>query len=103
VKEFEVKRDGEKVEVILEGDLTAAIVPELKSALQEILNEGALEVEFDFGRTTIIDSTGIGLLIATYNSLVKKNGTVRIILASEDVFRLLQSMRLEKRLCVTKR
>lgn len=100
---FEVKRDGSKVGVALKGDLTATLVPELKSALQEMLNEGILEIEFDFGNTTIIDSTGIGLLIATYNSLAKKNGSVNIVRASEDIFRLFQVMRLEKRLCVSKR
>jgi anti-sigma B factor antagonist len=103
VSAFAVQRDGNKMSVLMEGDLTAAIAPGLKSTLQEALAGDVLEVEFDFEKTTVIDSTGIGLLIATYNSLSKKNGTVRVVKASEDIFHLLQSMRLEKRLCVGKR
>jgi anti-anti-sigma factor len=103
VSDFELKRDGNKIGVVLEGDLTAGVVPELKSALQGALGEGVLEVEFDLLKSVILDSTGIGLLIATYNSLTKRNGVVRVIVASDDILRLLQSMRLENRLCVSKR
>ena len=102
MNECEIKRNGEKISVALGGDLTASMIPELKTALQEALGEKTGEVEFDFGKTVVIDSTGIGFLIATYNSLMKSNGTVRVVRASDDIFRLLQSMRLEKRLCVSK-
>lgn len=87
----------------LQGDFTAAVVPEIKSALLGLLDEGVMEVEFDFEKTVAIDSTGIGLLIAAYNSLSKKGGTVRAVRVSEDIYRLLQSMRLEKRLSASTR
>lgn len=103
MKEFEMKRDGDRVRLELQGDFTATVVPEAKSALLKAMEEGAMEVEFDFGKTVVIDSTGIGFLIATYNSLSKKGGVVRVVLASEDIYRLLQSMRLEKRLSVSTR
>lgn len=103
MSKLELKRDGQRIGVILEGDFTASVVPELKPSLQKALQEGMMEVEFDFGKITAIDSTGIGFLIATYNSLSKRDGTVRVVQASEDIFLLLQSMRLEKRLCVSKR
>ncbi|MEM5785686.1 MAG: STAS domain-containing protein [Syntrophobacteraceae bacterium] len=104
MNEFELRRDGEKLFVVLDRDLTASVVPGLKSDLRAELEKGVLEVEFDLTNTAILDSTGIGLLIATYNSITKKNGgSVRVVRASDDIFRLLQSMRLETRLLVTKR
>lgn len=103
MNEFELKWDGNKVAAVFEGDLTATIVPDLKTALMEALETGVEEVEFDLSKATVIDSTGIGILIASYNSLVKRNGIVRLILGSDDIFRMLQSMRLEKRLCISKR
>jgi len=104
VNGFELKRDGNRIDVVFEGDLTASVVPELRPALQNALEEGALEVEFDLANTTVIDSTGIGVLIAAYNSFMAKGGAaVRVVRVSDDIFRLLQSMRLEKRLCVSKR
>jgi len=103
VNGFELKCDGNKVTVVFDGDLTASGVPELKAALQKTLEDGVLEVEFDLSKASVIDSTGIGILIASYNSLSKRNGTVRLIVGSDDIFRMFQSMRLEKRLCVSKR
>lgn len=103
MSDFEFRRDGDKLGVVLLGDLTASVVPALKPALVSALEEGGAEVEFDLDKTVVIDSTGIGFLIATYNSLQKKSGTVRIVQASNDIYRLLQSMRLEKRLSVTTR
>jgi anti-anti-sigma factor len=103
VNEFELKWYGNKVAVAFDGDLTASGVPDLKAALQKALEDGALEVEFDLSKASVIDSTGIGILIAAYNSLAKRNGTVRLIIGSDDIFRMFQSMRLEKRLCVSKR
>lgn len=100
---FELKHDGNKLSVVFEGDLTVSVVTALKPALQKSLGDDVGHVEFDLGKTVFIDSTGIGLLIATYNSLAKKNGTVSVVSVSEDIFHLLQSMRIEKRLCVTKR
>jgi len=103
MKAMAVKLEEGKMSLQLEGDLTASVVPELKTTLHEALESGAVAVAFDLEKTTIIDSTGIGLLIATYNSLAKKGGSVQVVKASEDIFRLLQSMRLEKRLCVSTR
>ena len=51
----------------------------------------------------MLDSSGIGLLIAAHNSLARKEGRVRVVNASADVFRLLQSMRLVGRLNVQAR
>lgn len=103
MSEFELKREGDRVRLALQGDFTASAVPEVRTALLKVMQEGATEVEFDFEKTTVIDSTGIGLLIATYNSLAQRNGLVRAVGVSDDIFRLLQSMRLEKRLNVSAR
>lgn len=84
--------------VTLTGDLVAAGVPELKTALQTALAGGADEVVFDLAATTQLDSSGIGLLIATSNSLTRQQGRLRVVNASPDILQLLQSMRLTGRL-----
>jgi anti-anti-sigma factor len=58
---------------------------------------------FDLGKTAMLDSSGIGLLIATCNSLERKKGKMRVLQASSDILRLLQSMRLAGRLNVSGR
>ena len=88
---------------MLGGDLTASNVPELRTGLKTELDQGADEVIFDFGKTVMLDSSGIGLLVATHNSLAPKQGKLQVVSVSDDILRLLHSMRLVNRLNVSGR
>jgi anti-anti-sigma factor len=98
---FVIEQKEEQGSVRLGGDLTAILVPELRAGLKETLNKGARELVFDLNRTAMLDSSGIGLLIATANSLALSGGRIKVTNAGPDIFRLLQSMRLTGRLNVT--
>ena len=100
MNEFDLKNDGVVLTVILAGDFTAGLIPALKPATQKALDEGATDIVFDLAKTLTLDSTGIGFMIAVYNSLAKKGGTMRVINVSGDIMRLMQSMRLDQRLGV---
>ena len=89
--------------VRLTGNLTAVLVPGLQAGLKEMLNKGARELVFDLASTAMLDSSGMGLLIATANSLAPNGGKVRVTNVCPDIFRLLQSMRLTTRLNVSGR
>ena len=91
----------EQGSVRLKGDLTAVLVPELQASLQEMTENGAREVVFDLSETAMLDSSGMGLLIAAANSLTPLGGKVRVTNVRPDFFRLLQSMRLTARLNVS--
>ena len=94
----EVSRDGSRVEVRLQGKLTAVEVPALQGTLKQELHSGGTEVVFDMADVASVDSTGIGLLIAANNSLGAVNGSVRLVNVPPDILRLLASMRLVDRL-----
>ena len=87
--------------VRLIGDLTAALVPDLQAGLREMLSKGARDLVFDLESTAMLDSSGMGLLIAAANSLAPNGGKVRVTNVCPGIFRLLQSMRLTARLNVT--
>jgi len=95
---YTIERKEKQCTVLLQGDLTAPLIPDLQAALKKELEQGAEEAVFDLGKTRMLDSSGIGLLIAACNSLVRKNGRMRVLNVSEDILRLLQSMRLVSRL-----
>jgi anti-anti-sigma factor len=95
---FTLEQNGRQCTVALRGDFTVELIAELQASLKAVLRNGALEVTFDLGRTNLLDSSGIGLLIATSNSLAKTNGKVRVVNASDTILRLLQTMRLVVRL-----
>lgn len=97
--DFGIDKRERSCTITLGASLIAAGVPELREALKNTLD--VEEIVFDFGTTTMIDSSGIGLLIATANSLARTNGRVRVIGASGDIYHLLESMRLVARLNVS--
>jgi anti-anti-sigma factor len=100
---FVIESKELQASVQLLGDLTAVLVPDLQAGLKQVLREGAQNLVFDLTTTKMLDSSGMGLLIAAANSVAPIGGKVRVTNVSPDIFRLLQSMRLTVRLNVTGR
>ena len=86
--------------VTLGGALTVALAQELRPQLQKALADGVRSVVFDLGRSDVVDSSGIGLLIATHNSLKTKGGSLRVANASPDILSLFKAMRLDRHFTV---
>jgi anti-anti-sigma factor len=96
-----IDRQAGLCRVRLDGDLTASRVPELQALLKRELDQPIEEMVVDMTGTAMLDSSGIGLLIATFNSVGRKGGRFRIVNAAPPIFQLLQSMRLVNRLNVS--
>ena len=65
---FTIEQTALGASIAVTGDLTAPLVPALQASLKQELAKGAREVVFDLGAIEALDSSGIGLLIATSNS-----------------------------------
>ncbi len=87
----------------INGGLTVVLVPELQQALKAEVESGAEQITFDLAETRMVDSSGIGLLIAASNSLSQKSGKLSVVNAAPEIFRLMRSMRLVSRLNVSGR
>lgn len=96
-----IERQAGLCRVRLDGDLTASRVPELQAVLKQELDQPLEELVFDLAGTSMLDSSGIGLLIATFNSVGRRGARFRVVNASQPIFQLLQSMRLVHRLNVS--
>src|ERR1035437_540037 len=99
--EYTIERNAKECRVRLAGELTATTVPALQAALKGELNPQIEELTFDFTNAVMLDSTGICLLIAAYNTMVRGQHRMRVQNVSPDIMQLLQSMRLVQRLSVT--
>lgn len=97
---YVVQQDGGQGVVRMTGDLIASAVPGLQAELKALLGGGVRELVFDLGGAAMLDSTGIGLLIAAANSTSLCAGRIEVINVSADISKLLQSMRLTDRLNV---
>lgn len=83
------------------GDVVAATVAELRSALKNVVVEGAHELVVDLVNTRMVDSSGLGLFIAAHNSLQKTGGKLSVIRATGDILNLFRTMRMHQRFRVS--
>jgi len=91
---FALEREGTRLWVMPGPKLSHVEVPDLQSALKQEIASGAREILFDLGATKILDSCGIGLLIAARNSLAAVQGGIRLVNANVHVYEQLQYLRL---------
>lgn len=89
-----VKGDG-FVTLIPASDIVSVKVVELKDEIDHIIDDYD-KIVLDFKSVTIIDSSGIGVLISTQNRLKKKNGELKVINVSDDIHSMFKIMRLDK-------
>jgi anti-anti-sigma factor len=93
---------GDKVVIKPGRDIVAAAVDEFRAEIVSVLDQGAARLAIDMDGVEMIDSVGIGLLIAAHNSLTKKNAALELRNVSADIQSLFRTMRLEKHFCIAK-
>src|ERR1035438_6269551 len=94
-------KEQERTVIRPAGDVVALHVSELRSVLRDTVRAGARDVVLDLSNTEMVDSSGLGLVIGTYNSLEKVGGRLTVIHASRDVLQLFQTMRMNQRFAIS--
>ena len=87
--------------VFPDGNIVADKVPALKVELLAITQTAGAQVTIDLSKVGIIDSTGIGIFIAVFNTLKKSKGSLRLINVSPDIYKMLAIMRLSRHFEIT--
>jgi anti-anti-sigma factor len=83
------------------GDLVAASLGELREGMRRLISSGAREITLDFSDVQMLDSRGIGLLIAAHNSLRQNGGRLALIHASAEILELLRAMRIHQHFSIS--
>ena len=97
-----ITQKGTQTTIKLGEKLVASNVPGLKNVIRRLIEIGNTHIEIDCSILETLDSTGIGLLIAAHNSLEKVDGRLTIVQASNDIYDLLCSMRLDRRIKISR-
>jgi anti-sigma B factor antagonist len=87
-------QESNSIWTIVKDELTATAVPDLQGKLKQALAKDARDIVFDLQHVRTIDSAGIGLLLAAKNSVIARQGSLRLVNVPCTVFTLLNSMRL---------
>jgi len=88
------------ITITLNGDLTSENLNDFRAIVQDELKAGNKSFCIDFTGAAIIDSMGIGCLVATYNSLRQKDGTIQLSNVPENLKDVFQVMRLDRILSI---
>ncbi len=87
--------------VKLNEDIVASNAEKIRKKFQSILeSEDIDEFIIDFADVKMIDSLGIGVIIATHNSMSTKEGVLSIINADDNIYKLFKTMRLDSHFSV---
>ncbi len=86
-----------KQNVIKPGkDIVASMVDEFRKKLLILIDKGNNDLGIDLTGVEMIDSVGLGVLIATHNSLRKTGGKLTVTNVSKDIYGLFKTMRLDQ-------
>jgi anti-sigma B factor antagonist len=99
--EIQVIHTGAQATLIIGEKLVASEVPILKNEMKRLIGEGVTFMVLNCTNLLLLDSTGIGCLVAAHNSLVKNNGSLSLIQISQDIYDLLCSMRIDRHIQIT--
>ncbi len=89
-------KEGTLKKITIETNVSANNVQALRELFKQHLQDGVTSLELDFRHVESIDSVGIGLLVATHNSLAKAGGSLSLVNVSQDIHQLFALMRLDK-------
>ncbi len=92
--EIQLKNEGNIVVLSISGELDLYNAPELKEAIQKLINDKKVQVIIDMDRVSYVDSSGIGALISSFSSLKKSQGQMRICNVAGSVRKVFELTRL---------
>ena len=87
-------------EVVMGQILSAGALDEYRADFRRYIEGGVRELVLDCSSLEAVDSMGIGLLVATHNSLTKLGGELVMINTSEPIYNLMSTMRLNRHFTV---
>lgn len=96
----EIIRNGNQTIIRPGIDIVASMADEFKNELLSAINALDGELVLDLAGVEMVDSVGIGVIIATHNTLSQKGQSLKIINVITDIFGLFSTMRLNRRFIV---
>ncbi|MDY6823862.1 MAG: STAS domain-containing protein [Thermodesulfobacteriota bacterium] len=96
----EIIRNDSGMTVKPKGNLVASMADEFRGELQSLVKEQPGQIVIDMKGVEMVDSVGIGVMIAVHNSLSKSEGILKIVNADKNIYNLFKTMRLDRHFAV---
>ncbi len=92
----EVVKNGDNMRFVPGQDLVASMANEFRTELNSLVLESPKEIEIDMVGVEMVDSVGIGVIIAAHNSMNKIGGKITVSNLNDDIYELFCTMRLDQ-------
>ncbi len=87
---MDIEIDDYYIMVSFHGDVDSSHVVNYRKKLDELIENSHKDMIFDFSNTTMIDSSGIGLILGRYNHLKNDERTLMITGLNNVTYRLFE-------------
>ncbi|MCG8471591.1 MAG: STAS domain-containing protein [Desulfobacterales bacterium] len=98
----EIIRETHRVTVKPGRDIVASMATEFRSELNDEIADHIEELTLDLHGVGMVDSVGIGVIIATHNTLDQQGARLKVINIADDIFGLFTTMRLDRHFTIEK-
>lgn len=88
-----VEHTGDETTLTVEGTLDAATAPELRTVVDQLVNERRQSVTLELSSLRLIDSSGVGVIVSLFKRIRANGGQVKIVGLRDQpraIFRLLR-------------
>ncbi|MFO0757398.1 MAG: STAS domain-containing protein [Byssovorax sp.] len=75
---FTRKDEGDETTLSIEGTLDAVTAPDLRTVVDDIVNEQRKSVTLELSALRLIDSSGVGVIVSLFKRVRANGGQVRI-------------------------
>ena len=96
----EIVNQGDQTIIKPGMDVVASMAEDFKNELFALINDSSSEVVIDLEGVKMVDSVGIGVIIAAHNTLNQSSRKLKVINVTKDVYGLFTTMRLNRRFSV---
>ncbi len=93
----EIIKDGDKATIKPGVDVVASMAENFKNELLSAINDSEEDFTIDLQGVEMVDSVGIGVIIAAHNTLNQSDRSLKVINVIKDVYGLFTTMRLNRR------
>ncbi len=100
---FDITKNDGLITINIKCDVAGDKNNELKEVVLSEIKDGKSYVKMDMKECSMIDSTGIGVLILTQNALKKTGKRLELINVSDDMMKMFRLMRLDQHFTISGR
>ena len=100
---IQINKKGVEVTVTPIGDVVAGHVDDLKIEILELVHYEYTSIIVDMKNVQMIDSMGIGMLVAVKNSLVRYGGELTLINTLHEISEIFKIMQLNKHFVIAEK